>query len=107
MVSRNLLLIGLSRKGTLFRSGKTPWRKESPPPFLGKEVNFHFFESHFFAHGNSAVLSECFQSLFSLDLAIMSVCPTRSRSHFFKLCYDCSASLKEGQKRKLIKFIHR
>lgn len=43
---------------------------------------------------------------FSLDLATMSVCPTRSCFHFFELCNDCFASLKEGQQRKRIKFIH-
>lgn len=43
---------------------------------------------------------------FSLDLATMSVCPTRRCFHFFELCNDCFASFKEGQQRKLIKFIH-
>lgn len=50
LIWRNLLLMDLRRRWTLFRSGETPWRKKKfPSHFLGKEVNFHFSKCQFVA----------------------------------------------------------
>lgn len=104
---RNLLLMDLKKRGMLFRSGETPWReKKSPRLPFSERSQLSFLQMLI-----CCLLKQCCvvralpKCSFSLDLANVSVCPTRSCFHFFKLCYYCFASLEGGLLRKLIKFI--